>query len=261
MSIFLLKLILTPSLVGAASMAGRRWGPAVGGWFVALPLTSGPIVLLLALTHGTSFAADAAAGILAGGFTLAAFSIVYTRLAPRWTWLPTLAASTLAFGVMTALLQNVRFPLLPLWIAVLAGFALVLRLLPRNADAAPQSEALPSRWDIPLRMAIATAFVLLITGLAPWLGPHLTGLLTPFPLFTATLAAFSHHQHGPAAAINVFRGLLLGPFSYAGFMFTLATLLEPAGIAAAFAVGLLVVGVFQAGALWLLQRGFGWSHP
>jgi hypothetical protein len=257
MTIFLLKLILTPSLIGVASLAGRKWGLSVGGWFVALPLTSGPIVFLLALTHGAAFAADAAAGILAGGFSLSAFSLTYALLAPRWKWLPTLTASTLAFGLMTALLQNTRFPLLPLWAAVLGGFAIVLRFLPRDSDPRPEGETLSARWDIPLRMGIATAFVLLITGLAPVLGPHLTGLLTPFPLFTATLAAFAHHQHGPAAAIKVFRGLMLGLFSYAGFMFTLALLLEPAGIAAAFAVALVVVGVFQTGALWLLQRGFG----
>jgi hypothetical protein len=257
MSLFLLKLILTPSLIGVASLAGRKWGPSIGGWFVALPLTSGPIVFLLALTHGTAFAADAAAGILEGGFSVAAFSLAYTLLAPRWTWLPTLSAGTLAFALMTSLLQNTAFPLVPLWVGVVAAFAIVLRLLPRDSGAGSEAEALPTRWDIPLRMAIATVFVLLVTGLAPILGPHLTGLLTPFPLFTATLASFTHHQVGPAAAIKVFRGLMLGLFSFASFMFTLALLLEPVGIGAAFAVALVVLAVFQTGSLWLLQRGIG----
>jgi uncharacterized membrane protein (GlpM family) len=257
MSIFLLKLILTPTLIGVASLAGRKWGLVIGGWFVALPLISGPIVFLLALTHGTAFAAEAAAGILAGGFSLSAFSLTYMLLARRWTWLPTLAASSLAFGLMTAILQNVRLPLLLLWTSVVAGFAIVLRVLPRDSGGDTEGRALPPRWDIPLRMAIATAFVLLITGLAPAMGPHLTGLLTPFPLFTATLAAFAHHQHGPASAVQVFRGMLTGLFSYAGFLFTLALLLEPAGIAGAFAVAIAVVGVLQAGALWLLKNGNG----
>jgi hypothetical protein len=31
-----LKLVLTPTLIGAASLAGRRWGPAVSGWLVGL---------------------------------------------------------------------------------------------------------------------------------------------------------------------------------------------------------------------------------
>jgi hypothetical protein len=256
-SLLLLKLILTPSLIGAASLAGRKWGDAISGWLVALPLTTGPIVFLLALTHGSSFAADTAAGILAGGFSLAAFVLVYARLAPRLTWLPTLAVATLAFGVMTLVQENFRFPLVPLWVGVVAAFLLVLQLLPRGLASNAATEALPSRWDIPLRMILATGFVLLITGAAPALGPHLAGLLSPFPLFTATLAAFAQHLHGPAATIKVLRGLLMGLFSYATFMLSLSLLLQPAGIGPAFAAAIAVTATIQAAALWLLKRGMG----
>ena len=255
MSLLLLKLILTPALIGAASLAGRKWGDAISGWLVALPLTTGPIVFLLALTHGTSFAAETAAGILAGGFSLAAFVLVYGRLARRLPWLPTLAFATLAFGLITLLQENFRLPLVPLWAGVVAAFLLVMQLLPRGLASNATNETLPGIWDIPLRMILATAFVLLITGAAPALGPHLAGLLSPFPLFTATLAAFAQHLHGPAAAIKVLRGLLMGLFSYASFMLTLSLLLEPAGIAPAFAAAIAVTVTFQAGALWLLRRG------
>jgi hypothetical protein len=61
-----LKLILTPILIGSASLAGRKWGAALGGWLVGLPLTSGPIALFLALEQGTAFASRAALGILFG---------------------------------------------------------------------------------------------------------------------------------------------------------------------------------------------------
>jgi hypothetical protein len=44
-----LKLVLTPTLIGATSLAGRKWGAAVSGWLVGLPLTSGPVALFLAL--------------------------------------------------------------------------------------------------------------------------------------------------------------------------------------------------------------------
>jgi hypothetical protein len=115
-------------------------------------------------------------------------------------------------------------------------------------------EVLPGRWDIPLRMIVATAFVVLLTGVAPALGPHLTGLLAPFPIFTATLGAFTHHLYGPAAVVSVLRGLIMGLFSYASFFFSLAALLQPVGIAVAFASAIVVMLVFQSLALWLLQR-------
>jgi hypothetical protein len=36
-----LKLILTPLLIGGASLAARRWGPAIGGWLVGLAAIAG----------------------------------------------------------------------------------------------------------------------------------------------------------------------------------------------------------------------------
>jgi hypothetical protein len=130
----------------------------------------------------------------------------------------------------------------------------VLKALPPQTDPNEVTESLPSRWDIPLRMVIATAFVVLLTGLAPSFGPRLTGLLAPFPLFTSTLAAFAHHQYGPAAAIRVLRGLLMGLFSYISFFFLLALLLVPAGIALSFTVAILAMLTIQAITLWLMQR-------
>ena len=103
-------------------------------------------------------------------------------------------------------------------------------------------------------MVIATIFVVLITALAPAFGARLTGLLAPFPLFTATLAAFAHHQYGPAAAMKVLRGLLMGLFSYASFFFVLAILLQPSGIAIAFTAAIATMLILQSISLWLLQR-------
>ncbi len=257
MNTLLLKLIITPALIGTASLAGRRWGHSISGWLVALPLTTGPITFFLALTHGPAFAATAAAGTLAGGFSQAAFVLCYARLAPHWKWLPTLAASVLVFAVITAALQQLIIPLVPLCLFVFAAFTLAIRLLPRTANSAVLAESLPARWDIPLRMTIATVFVVLITGLAPAFGPRLTGLVSPFPIFTATLAAFAHHQYGLDATVNVLRGLLMGLFSFASFFFVLAIMLQPAGLFPAFTVAILVVIVLQSISFWLLHRRQG----
>lgn len=49
--ILIIKVVLAPALIGVASWVSRRWGASAGGWFAALPLTSGPVVLVLA-AHG-----------------------------------------------------------------------------------------------------------------------------------------------------------------------------------------------------------------
>src|SRR5260370_4639912 len=87
-----INLLLTPMLVGVMSPVGRRWGPAVSGWFVGLPLTSGPITLYLALDQGTAFAARAAQGTLLGLISVASFCLAFSWLSLRAGWLGGLLA-------------------------------------------------------------------------------------------------------------------------------------------------------------------------
>jgi hypothetical protein len=78
MNTLVFKLVATPLLIQPASLAGRRWGPAIGGWLVGLPLTSGPIAFFLAI------AAPLLGARLAGMFaTFPVFTTVLTVFAHR----------------------------------------------------------------------------------------------------------------------------------------------------------------------------------
>lgn len=254
MDALVLKAVLTPALIGAASLAGRRWGPAVSGWLVGFPFTSAPIALFLALDHGAPFAATAAVGTMAGAMSQAAFCVTYGRLAPRLGWPGALAASCLAFAASTAVLGALALAPLAVFATVVAALGLALRLMPPGALPALGAHAQPPPWDIPARMVVATVFVLLLTGVAPVLGPQLTGLLAPFPLYAAVLAVFAHQLEGPGPAVAVLRGLLVGLFAFAGFFLALATLLGQTGLAPAFAAAIVVTGVIQGLALWAMRR-------
>jgi hypothetical protein len=241
----LLKLVLTPILVGAASLAGRRWGAEVGGWLVGIPFTSGPIALFLALDAGPRFAADAAAGILAGTASQVAFALAYAWIAIRSGWPASLAAATVSFLAVTAVLDLFRFGAALTFAVAIASLVLALLLMPRRGPARPPAVALPW-WDIPARMIVATTFVIALTSAAPALGAHLAGLLSPFPLYATVLAVFAHRLQGGDAAIGVLRGLVLGLFAFAGFFLAVALLLVPQGITVAFAAAFLVALAVQA---------------
>jgi hypothetical protein len=250
-----LKVVVTPVLIGAASLAARRWGPAVSGWLVALPLTSAPVTLFLALDHGPGFAATASTGTMAGAISQAAFCVGYAWVGRRCRWPITLLAASLAFGLCTAALSHLVLPLALLLLTVVGTLVMALRLMPAGGEPSPRPSSASPGWDLPARMAVATGIVLLLTGAAPVLGPRLTGLLSPYPLYAAILAAFAHHRQGPAPAAEVLRGLLLGLFSFAGFFVVVAGVLETAGIGPAFAAALALALAVQAGALWVLRRG------
>jgi hypothetical protein len=71
----LLKLVLTPLLIAAISLASRRWGPGIGGAIAGLPLTSGPVSVFLALEQGREFTSRSAVGTLLGLVSQAGFCL------------------------------------------------------------------------------------------------------------------------------------------------------------------------------------------
>lgn len=215
MASLILKLLLTPLLIVAATLTSRRWGPVAGGLLVALPLTSGPVSVFLALEQGREFAAHAAEGTLLGSLAVTTFCIAYARSAGRFAW-P--AAASIALGwyfLVVALLAAFPLPLsvslVLLALAVPVGAYLVKPVtLTRAILAAPP-------WDLPFRVCAATTIVMVITTLSAALGPRLSGLLSAFPVFVCVMSVFAHALYGAAAAQQFARGLIVGAYSFAAF--------------------------------------------
>lgn len=253
MNIFVLKLILAPVILGGASLAGRRWGHAISGWLVGLPLTSGPVIFFLSLSHDTAFVASSVMGTLSGGFSLVAFCLVYAWLAIKFNWKISLAASLLIYFGIVSIMQNFVFlPLTSLIISVVLTILLGLWLMPRQSQL-ESNYVQPGPWDIPARILLGTTFIILLTEIAPFIGPRLTGLLATIPLYTAILTVFAHRLQGPAGAASVLRGLLFGLFGFAGFFLTLSLLIEHATIAVAFLCAIAATLAIQGVTLLILR--------
>jgi hypothetical protein len=247
-----LKLFLAPVLIGLVSIAGRRWGPAVGGWLVSLPLTSAPVILFLAIDQGTAFASGAAQDTLLGIMSVASFCLVYGWFSFRFGWPVSMLAGWGAFFALTFILEGILLPLLLSFVIVIAYLALVLTVMPKS-----QSKDItinPPPWDTPLRMLVATAFVLGLTGAAAILGPQLSGLLAPFPMFTTILVVFTHHFQGANVARRLLRGVVAGSFTFVTFFLIISLLINRWGIAVAFGLALLAALAMHSALLFLIRR-------
>jgi hypothetical protein len=210
MSLVFLKITLTPLLIVSATCIARRWGPAVGGWFVGLPLTSGPLSLFLALEQGAEFAAASAANSLISQCGIALLSIIYTKSARGTAWLRSSCFSLAVYFAAMKLLSLVSFDLL-FACGMTFAFQLATLLIIGKPTSTLTMRTSPW-WDLPVRMGVAVAVVLSITGFAVALGPKWSGLLAPFPAFTLIMTAFSHRQYGPAAAHQLAYGIAVGGF-------------------------------------------------
>jgi hypothetical protein len=253
MNILTLKLILAPIIIGTASLAGRRWGPAVSGWIVGLPLTSGPVIFFLAISHDIPFAANAILGTLSGGFSLIAFCLVHGWLSKKFSWQITILGSLSVFALITIALQGLVMPLLPLFVLVFLTIALGVWLMPKQQAEQVAASTL-NQWDIPLRILVGTSFILFVTGIAPIIGSKLTGLLTTFPLFAGILTVFAQRQQGSDGAIHVLHGLTLGLFAFAGFYLVLGLLIENTSLGVSFGLASLTALVIQGSSLFILRQ-------
>jgi hypothetical protein len=248
MTLLLIKLFVTPLMVLAASLTGRRWGEAFGGWLVGLPLTSGPVAVFLAVEHGPGFALEASAGSLAGVAAQAGFCLGYAALA-SFGWPLGVAGGGLAYAGIAVALQYAQLSHAVLFLIALA---LALVALPKNAVA--RGVAAPPQWDIPLRIVVVTAFVIALTSFAATLGARASGVIASFPLIGAALAVFAQRAQGPMAGVDVLRGMAGALFGFAMFFYVLSLLLPRTGLPVAFCGAALSALLTQGLTLRSLRR-------
>lgn len=255
-----LKLGLAPALIGLATLAARRWGPAAAGWAASLPVVGGPVLLVVALQHGRAFAAHAATSATIGLLSLALFGAGYARLAsagrPWWLALP---GGWAVYAAVTALLVPVHLPLAAAFGLVVTGCLLVHRLLGSDRAVVAPGRRLPL--DLPLRMVAGAVMVVALSAASDALGSRLTGLLTPFPVIASVLAAFTHATDGAGAVRRYADALVRGLPSFAAFTTTVAVSVRDLGTAASFAIASVLALASHAILITRPWRSLGLARP
>ncbi|HEX7301781.1 hypothetical protein [Lentzea sp.] len=242
MDVLLLKLFLAPALVVVSSVAGRRWGPAVAGVLVGLPIVAGPILFITYRQHGAEFAARAASSSLLALVSLAVFAVVFAHVGSQAGWVVTVATTWITVLGADFALSFVRVPVLVSFACSLVATALAMLCMPKPEPVDALKKA--PTWDLPARAVATGVLVLVITTASAALGPGWTGLLAPFPVASTVLAGFIHAQQGSAMATRAMVGVLTGLFAFASFCFVLAVFTVPLGTAA-FGLGIVVAAAVQ----------------
>jgi hypothetical protein len=242
-ALLVMKVLLAPTLLATCSLVTWRWGAAVGGWLLGLPLISGPVSVLLFLEHGERFAESAARGTLLGLLATGAFCVWYSALARRTRWWLTLP---LAYGACLTVAWGLSFVHVPLaWVAAIVAAGLgVLSAGSRPTVCGPVRRT--GAAALLLKMAAAAVMVVAITMGAGLLGPSVAGLLAPLPVLLALMAASSHRREGFEAARGLLHGALAGSWGGAAFFTVLALALGPLSPLAAYATALAAALVVAA---------------
>jgi hypothetical protein len=253
MTLFYLKLTITPLLMWAISLASRRWGGLLGGLLSGLPITSALVMTFLCLEQGTAFALGALPGALGG---LAAVQATYT------VYLLATRTLGIAVAVLLALLfYGLAAYAFTHWGSLYLSIAVALVLigvLIRASGREPKPDTLARprhrHWEIPLRMVSATSLLMITTSLASWLGPATSGMLAPIPVIAWPLVVFSHVQGGRAGMAAMVRGNAIGAVGVIAFYLVLAGLLETWGVGVTIGLAMLCAVVLTLGLAAVLRR-------
>ena len=238
-ALFLLRVTLAPALVLLVSLAQKRWGHTLGGRLVGLPLTTGPLLVLITLMSGTEATAIAAHGVVGGQISVVAYCATYAHLAGRVRWWQALPGAWAVALASVLVLQTVSST----WVAtavVLAAAAVALRTWPVWPGDARLTR-IPARWETPARALTTGALVATLTGLAQVVGPRVAGLLATAPVIVSVLGPTTHRASGPAAAAALLRGTTMSISGTTMFSAVIASTIIGLGALPAFALGLLAL--------------------
>jgi hypothetical protein len=176
--------------------------------------------------------------------------LVYIEASRRFDAAVTMSLAALAYAAGMIVLRGLDLSIAPILglngILILLVFARCPRLIGETAPA------VYSAWDLPARMATATAMVLLVTLSAHIIGPRYSGLFSTMPALGWPLIVFAHRQRGRADAMAMLLGIVKGLFGLIAFYLVVTVMLPSSPAIPTYATALALSVVLTAA--WLWQR-------
>jgi hypothetical protein len=242
MLFLLLRIVIGPLGVLGGTVAQRRLGPAVGGLVIGLPLTSLPLLWLVALQRGGAFTGSMTNAILIGSISEGFVLWFYAKMTARSTPMVALLGALGVFAVSVTTVGMFHFSAVIAGLLTSAGLVLALRWWPESSTDLV-TENVRSR--LVLRVIAATVFTIVIVTMAGKFGALLSGLVDALPMTTLLMAFMTHQEQGSDATTQFIRGVLRGSFSWVISTVVLAAVLATGHVALAFGLSLLTALLVQ----------------
>jgi hypothetical protein len=235
-SILILRLLLTPSLVVLVSYIQKRWGHAIGGRVIGLPLSTAPFLVLIYLMEGADQTARAAHGVVAGQIAVASYCFVFSFLSWRKSWPIALLTGWLVAGIADVTLVQLSNT----WLAgatVVLVSAIAVKFWPKPLfdDYAVR---IPQWWETPMKALIAGTLVASLTWAKDVIGLEAAGVLASMPVILSVLAPMTLRTYGPSAVSDLLRGTTKSLGGSVMFSTVVAATITVLPAPSAFALGL-----------------------
>jgi hypothetical protein len=203
LSVLGLRMALVAGFVVLVAVVAERTGPFLGAMIASLPLSAGPIYVMLALDHDADWIGQAMLGSIAICGATPAFIIAYCLLARRHG-APASIAGALLSWLAVALIVQARAWTLP---------EALLFVVPVNVSAAylgrhftrgvAPARVERRRSDLAVRAVLCAALAGFVIGVSNAVPAQVSGVLSLTPILLTSVAIVLHSRTGgaPTAAL------------------------------------------------------------
>ena len=249
----LLKILMTVSIVVAASVVVERSGPFVGSLIASLPTAGGAAMIILAVEHPPEFIAQSAVGSLIANAACALFALTYAALAQRRSLRVSIVGAFLVWLGAAFLSRLVDWSALDAVIAnaVIYPLAIFAARHFRVEGAVKRVEL--TGIDLAWRAGVVTFCVILVTAASDSIGSYFSGVFAFFPVAMGSFFIILHPRIGGPAAASVAAHVLTPLIGLGLSLLAVHLLAAPVGVWWSYAIGL-SIGLGWNALLWAMRR-------
>ena len=205
-TLFYLKVIIAPVMILSVTYLQNRFGDRFGGWFIGLPITTGPFILIISIQEGIAFGGRTSHGVLLGQIALIAFCWAYAYAALRTKWFSAILIGSLVCLIVGFFVTQFKFSDWVSMLILIVLWLIAMKWWPHSN--LPERKIIPPHWELPIRILATFILLVSLSALAPHVGAKLAGALSTYPVIASILGTFNQKRFGPAATIATLRGLM-----------------------------------------------------
>jgi hypothetical protein len=217
---FITKMAVTALFMSLTTIIAARLGTTAGALVATLPVSAGPVYVVLAVDHDSAFISKSALSSLALNAATAIFITVYVLFAQQrslWFSVSLALAVWLAAAVALTFVHWTGWSASVLNVSVLVLCSIIVEPF-RHVRMLP---TIDSWYAFAARAAMVTLLVGAIVVLSSKIGPAASGVIAMFPVVSMSIMLILHHRvGGPATAALLANAI----FGLAGFGVALLTL-------------------------------------
>ena len=217
MELILGKIAVSIGTVLGLSVLAERAGPRVAGVLSGYPLGTAILLYFIAVEQGITFASESAVYALPGLIATLTFLYAYFLGSRKCVALPVIPQIILSsigafityLGV-SWLFQLTSMSLIQAAVILLVAIFVALILFRKIENVRILNRVRLTKGVILLRAALAAIIVLVISGMAAWIGPRWAGLLSGFPVTLYPMMLILHFTYGVEPVHTVIRNFPRG---------------------------------------------------